>query len=84
MILVKATKGVGTPRLLSGRKFPAPSINLQPTIPKSGFVFANVKIFQMYLLQQLYQDLRMQIYSPLLEQLQCYFLLENLNFLCFR
>mgnify|MGYP007100196972 CR=1 FL=1 len=34
MILVKATQGVGIPRLLSGRKLPVPSMSFTPTIPK--------------------------------------------------
>jgi hypothetical protein len=40
---VKATQGVGTPRLDSGRKFPVPSINLHPTIPISEFGIWNLE-----------------------------------------
>ena len=34
---MKATHGVGMPRLLSGRNFPVPSISLHPIIPISEF-----------------------------------------------
>ena len=41
---MKATQGVGIPRLLSGRNCPEPSISLQPTIPVFSFQCSELSI----------------------------------------
>ena len=64
-ILVNETQGVGIPRLLSGKKFPAPSINLQPIIPVSGVQLVGFRILKKVSSATIVSGFKMQMYSPL-------------------
>ena len=57
-------KGDGTPRLLSGRKFPAPSINLQPIIPTDSWLLLANNFLKVSSATTV-SGFKIQIYSPL-------------------
>ena len=63
--LVKATQGVGIPLLDSGKKPPAPSINLQPTAPKLDLLLANCNTFSKVSSATTVSGFKIQTYSPL-------------------
>ena len=64
-ILVKATQGVGMPRLLSGKKFPVPSMSLQPIIPVFSCQFLVFSILEKVSSATTVSGFKTQIYSPL-------------------
>ncbi|MNY19259.1 hypothetical protein D3C86_1526840 [compost metagenome] len=62
---MKATQGDGIPLFDSGRKFPVPSISLQPIIPKSVLVRAKARIFSNVSSATTVSGFNIQTYFPL-------------------